>query len=161
MLKRFLTGSFWIFTIFILVTSKTVIGEESMKLEFRTSELKIKTADREVQFTVELAEKPSQWRNGLMYRKQLDPDSGMLFVYRKPRKATMWMKNTYLPLDMIFISENGIVVNIEHNTTPLSLDHIPSKGVVLAVLEVLAGTSEKFGIREGDRVLHPAFIQKQ
>lgn len=87
-----------------------------------------------------------------MYRKELAADSGMLFVYKKERKVSMWMKNTYLPLDMFFIKSDGTITKIVKNTKPMSLDTIPSDEPVSYVLELNAGVAEKKGISSGSIV---------
>ncbi len=120
------------------------------------TEVVIVTAGGKHRFQVEVARTPSQRRKGLMFRRRLAPDSGMLFLFDRPQLVSMWMKNTYVPLDMLFIDVDGQIVNIARNTTPLSLEPIRSAGPVAAVLEVVAGTTEKLGIEAGDRVDHPA-----
>lgn len=94
---------------------------------------------------------------GLMFRRHLPEDRGMLFDFKTERPVAMWMKNTYLPLDMIFIAADGRIVNIAENTEPMSERTIPSAGPVLSVLEVNAGVSAKLGIKAGDRIRHPLF----
>jgi uncharacterized membrane protein (UPF0127 family) len=81
----------------------------------------------------------------------------MLFVYSPERPVSMWMKNTYIPLDMIFIRADGRILRIAENTEPLSTKLIPSGGSQREVLEVIAGSAEKYGIAPGDRVVHPLF----
>jgi len=124
---------------------------------FPVSPLTIETARGRYQLMVEMAETPSTWRQGLQKRRQLAPDSGMLFNYQQPRAVTMWMKDTFISLDMIFIDERGLVVNIVENTQPMSLSTIPSEGPVLAVLELNAGTAAKLGLKRGDRIVHAIF----
>jgi len=90
-----------------------------------------------------------------MFRKTMAKDAAMLFTWKEPQPVSMWMKNTYLSLDMIFIRQNGQVANIARSTTPLSLDTISSDGMVGAVLEVIAGTADQIGLKPGDMVLLP------
>jgi uncharacterized membrane protein (UPF0127 family) len=97
---------------------------------------------------------------GLMYRKELADGKGMLFDFSPEQEVTMWMKNTYISLDMIFISADGRILRIAENTEPLSTKIIPSRGLARAVLELPAGTAQKYGIRPGDRVAHPLFGAK-
>ena len=92
-----------------------------------------------------------------MFREKLPQNRGMLFIYKSERVVRMWMKNTFIPLDMLFLDKNGFITHLVKETRPLSLEIISSKGNVLGVLELLGGTSEKLGIRVGDRVEHVAF----
>lgn len=125
---------------------------------FTRDSLVLRTADgTEREFDIELALTPQQQAQGLMYRQSLAADAGMLFVYRPARAVSMWMKNTVIPLDMLFIAEDGEIVKIVERTVPFSLTTIPSDRRVLAVLEINGGTADRLGIRPGDRVVHPAF----
>jgi uncharacterized membrane protein (UPF0127 family) len=108
-------------------------------------------------FSVEMATTPEEKETGLMYRKELADGKGMLFDFSPEQEVTMWMKNTYLSLDMIFIGPDGRILRIAENTEPLSTRIISSKGLTKGVLEVPAGTAQKYGIRPGDRVGHPLF----
>ncbi len=119
--------------------------------------LSIKTEAGAVSFEVEIADTPATRRTGLMYRKYLPPDRGMLFLFDQPELASFWMKNTEIPLDIMFISETGRIEKIAENTEPFSMDHIRSDGDVAAVLEINGGLSEKLGIAVGDFVQHPFF----
>ena len=107
-------------------------------------------------FNVELATSPQQIAQGLMFRRQMAADAGMLFIFERPEPATFWMKNTYIPLDMIFIKEDGTVESIAERTTPLSRRSVASKGEVRYVLEINGGLSDELGIKPGDRVTGPA-----
>ena len=129
-------------------------------LRFETSPLTIVTATGRHDFTVELALTPQQRAQGLMFRRSLAADAGMLFDFGSPEKVAMWMKNTLIPLDMLFIKSGGIIANIASGTAPLSLVTVPSNGPVRGVLEIRAGTAARLGIRPGDRVLHPVFEGK-
>ena len=106
-------------------------------------------------FRVELAKSLSQRMQGLQGRQTLDAKAGMLFVFETPTIATMWMKNTYIPLDMLFLDSNGNIAAIAQNTQPMSLQPIRPPEPVKAVLELNAGTVASLGIKLGDRVLHP------
>jgi uncharacterized membrane protein (UPF0127 family) len=108
-------------------------------------------------FTVEIADTEAAREKGLMFRKSLPPGQGMLFDFHREAPVGFWMKNTYIPLDMIFIRGNGRIANIAENAQPLSETVIPSDGPVLAVLEVAGGTARKLGIVPGDRVANPIF----
>ncbi|MCP4330721.1 MAG: DUF192 domain-containing protein [Alphaproteobacteria bacterium] len=119
--------------------------------------LTIETAAGKVDFTVEVATTPAQKMQGLMFRQSLPKDGGMLFDYGAPRSVAMWMKNTYIPLDLLFIGGDGRIVNIVERAVPHSLATIPSDGPVRAVLEVNGGTVSRLGIAPGDRVAHGIF----
>ena len=108
-------------------------------------------------FAVEIADTEAQRAKGLMFRKELPDGQGMLFDFQREQEVSFWMKNTYIPLDMIFIRGDGRILRIAENTTPLSTRIIPSGGPVRAVLEVIGGTARKFGIAPGDQVAYPIF----
>ena len=107
-------------------------------------------------FTVELAVTPEQQGHGLMFREEMAPDHGMLFLFEPVRPVSFWMRNTPLSLDMIFVDEDGTILNIAERTTPLSNQSYPSDGPVRAVLEINGGLSAVLGIDAGDRVVHDA-----
>jgi uncharacterized membrane protein (UPF0127 family) len=109
-------------------------------------------------FTVELAETEAQQETGEMFRTLVPENEGMLFDWHTPRDVPMWMKNTLVPLDMIFIGNDGTVTHIEENAVPQSLAVIPSGGPVRATLEVQGGLTAKLDIRVGDKV-KGAFFQ--
>ncbi len=108
-------------------------------------------------FSVELAVTDEEREKGLMFRKQVPEGYGMLFDFKQDQMVTMWMKNTYVSLDMIFIQHDGRIARIAENTKVLSEDIIPSGQPVRAVLEVVAGTAKKYGIAPGDKVGYPIF----
>ena len=108
-------------------------------------------------FSVEMATTEDEKQKGLMYRKELADGKGMLFDFSPEQPISMWMKNTYISLDMIFIRADGRIQRIAENTQTESDRIIPSGGPVRAVLEVVAGTAKKFGIAAGDRVASPIF----
>jgi uncharacterized protein len=108
-------------------------------------------------FSVEMAATPAQQTTGLMFRKSVPPDGGMLFDWGAPRQSEMWMKNTLVPLDMVFIAADGTIDSIAENTVPRSLRIIASHGPVLATLELAGGTTARLGITVGDKVLAPMF----
>ena len=126
-------------------------------VSFEESSLTVDAADGQFEFLVEMAVNPAQRSQGLMFRESLDDDRGMLFDFGKSQRATMWMRNTYVPLDMLFIDEGGQITQIAANTQPLSDAVIASREPVRAVLELRSGISAKLGIRPGDRVIHPLF----
>jgi uncharacterized membrane protein (UPF0127 family) len=122
-----------------------------------TQPLEIDTKSGAHDFIVEIARTPDEQGTGLMYRRTLAPNAGMLFVYSDVGPVTMWMKNTLIPLDMVFIGPEGQITHIAERTVPLSHELIGSNGPVRAVLELNAGTASRLGIKVGDRVRHPAF----
>lgn len=124
-----------------------------------TERLDVVSATGTHTFDVEIATTAQQQALGLMFRTSLAADKGMLFHNGKEREITMWMKNTYIPLDMVFIRADGIVHRIEMGTEPFSERVIPSEGDAAAVLEVKAGTAARIGLKAGDRVEHPLFAK--
>lgn len=127
---------------------------------FGKSELTIVTAGGNQHFTIEEAKTPEQMTQGLMYRRAMPADAGMLFEYEHPQPAAFWMKNTLIPLDMLFIATDGTVLDIHERAVPLSLDPIGTDQPVLAVLELNGGTVSRLGIKRGDKVDHPLFAKR-
>lgn len=112
-------------------------------------------------FNVELALTPEEQARGLMFRTELAPDAGMLFIFPEPRRASFWMQNTLIPLDMIFVRQNGRIANIIENAEPETLTSRRSMGRVKAVLEIPGGRAAELGIKAGDLVRHPMLGQKR
>lgn len=112
-------------------------------------------------FNIEYVVEYEELMRGLMHRTELAQDAGMLFDFQEPKPISMWMKNTLIPLDMAFIDENGVIITIAENTTPLSLESIPSGGPILGVLEVNGGLLRELGVKVGDKVRHPMFDKPQ
>ncbi len=104
-------------------------------------------------FTVELATNEADREQGLMFRRTLAKDSGMLFLYPTAQPIAMWMKNTLIPLDMLFIRGDGVIVNVRERAVPQNLETIPSAGLVKAALELNGGTIGRLGIKPGDKVI--------
>lgn len=119
--------------------------------------LTIQTQGGQRTFQVEVARNDADRAQGLMFRRSMAPEHGMLFDFAKVEPVTMWMQNTYLPLDMLFIRQDGTISRITANTEPLSTRTLPSGEPVLAVLELNAGTAARLGIKPGDRIEHPLF----
>jgi len=139
--------------IFLIVIGKLLFAETYF------DEIKIiNNNDNIINYFVEVATSKSDQEKGLMYRKVLNKKSGMLFIFKKEKVANFWMKNTYMPLDIIFIKKNGKVALIKKNVKPLNLKTIKSKGKVIAVLEINAGEAEEFGIDEKSIVNVKKFI---
>ena len=114
--------------------------------------LTIASRGRTHRFTVEVARSPEEQAQGLMHRQSLAPDRGMIFPYDPPQPASFWMKNTLIPLDMIFVRADGSIARVAANTVPLSLEPVGAGEPVAAVLELAGGRAAELGIAEGDRV---------
>ena len=121
-------------------------GLEQVPLSIRTA------AGAEHRFTVEVARTAQEQAQGLMNRQSLGPDQGMIFPMSPPREASFWMKNTLIPLDIIFVRADGTIARIEQNTVPLSLEPVMSFEPVAAVLELAGGRTAELGIQAGDWV---------
>jgi len=119
--------------------------------------LRIVTASGTHEFQVEIANDDASRERGLMYRRYMPADRGMLFEFEREAPVSFWMKNTYIPLDMIFISRGGVVKNVVANAEPLSERVIPSGPPCTAVLELNGGTAAAIGLKVGDTVTHPFF----
>lgn len=117
----------------------------------------IRSGERVISLNVELASTEEEIRKGLMFRRSLEKDSGMLFVFSKEMEAYFWMKNTFISLDILFIDKGGTIINIVESTVPLSTDLIPSKGNITGVLEIAGGNAAKLRIAKGDKVIYPHF----
>jgi hypothetical protein len=136
----------------------TFAGEAAHAASIQPLEIVTKTGVHV--FSVEMATTEEEKTTGLMYRKELPEGKGMLFDFTPEQEVSMWMKNTYISLDMIFIRADGRILRIAENTEPMSTRIIPSRGLAKGVLEVIAGTAQKYGIAPGDRVGHPLFSGK-
>src|SRR3984893_9523962 len=140
-----------------LCASPAALAIDASPLQGNLERLEIITATGAHEFSVEVMRSGPQRERGLMFRRFLPQERGMLFDFATERPVMMWMKNTYLPLDMIFIGRAGKVVGLADNTEPLSEKIIPSGAPAYAVLEVTAGTAARIGLRIGDSVRHPLF----
>jgi uncharacterized membrane protein (UPF0127 family) len=146
--RRSLLASWFLLIAFLHVLPAAAANLESLEIVSKSG----------VQvFSVEVMRTPEERAKGLMYRRELPEGRGMLFDFSPEQPVSMWMKNTYISLDMIFISADGRIVRIAENTTPESEAIIPAGRPVRGVLEVIGGTSKKYGIAPGDRVAHPLF----
>jgi uncharacterized protein len=132
-------------------------GQPQALQTFEKSSLTIDTSTGPHVFTVEMALTPAQQTQGLMFRRALAPDAGMLFDFGDTAPRSFWMENTLIPLDMLFIAADGRIADIHERAVPLSQDIIPSKVPVRAVLELNGGTVARLGIKIGDEVHHPIF----
>ena len=111
-------------------------------------------------FQVEVARNEADRAQGLMYRRSMAPDRGMLFDFARVEPVSMWMQNTYISLDMLFIRPDGTIARIAENTEPLSTRTITSGEPVVGVLELVAGSAKRLGLQAGDRVQHPIFKRR-
>lgn len=125
--------------------------------EARLETVEVVTSRGRARFQVEIAATQAEQARGLMFRKALAPDRGMLFTYKRPQPAAYWMKNTLIPLDIIFIQPDGRILSIVRNARPHDETPLPSGGLVLGVLEIAGGRAAQLGILPGDRVLHRIF----
>tara|TARA_Y100000746_G_scaffold213801_1_gene206663 strand:+ start:400 stop:840 length:441 start_codon:yes stop_codon:yes gene_type:complete len=131
------------------------LGEVSASMK---SELSIITSNgSKHNFLVEVARTEEEKKIGLMFRKTLAKNAGMLFLYKREALRLMWMKNTFIPLDILFIDKKGVIKRVVKRTTPHSLATISSRKSVLAVLELRGGITSSLEIKKGDRIEHPAF----
>ncbi len=115
--------------------------------------LEVRSGERNHRFAIEIADEPNERSRGLMFREEMDADAGMLFIYPAERIASFWMKNTYIPLDMLFIANDGRILQIEPHVQPLTLESVRSTAPVRAVLELNGGRAEELGITPGDTVI--------
>lgn len=115
-------------------------------------QLVIETRDGAITFSMELADTPEAQRRGLMHRRQLAADHSMMFLYPKADERYMWMKNTYISLDMLFVNEAQRIISIHHRANPLDETIISSNGPAIAVVEILGGEANRRGISVGDQV---------
>ena len=143
------------------LTSKSSAQSQSQQqdlVEFKKDSVQIKTQDGEMlNFYVELATTPKQRAQGLMFRRELAENEGMLFVWDDSYRRAFWMKNTFIPLDMLFLHHDGHIHHIHHNAKPQDLTRVSSELPSMAVMEIPGGLSDRIGIKEGDQVLHPLF----
>jgi len=108
-------------------------------------------------FSVEIADDDAERAQGLMFRESLPSGQGMLFIYEAPRTASFWMKNTLIPLDMVFVGADGVVDSVHENAVPGDLSPIFGGDEILAVLEIRGGLAGAIGIEAGAEMRHPAF----
>ncbi|MHA1523086.1 MAG: DUF192 domain-containing protein [Alphaproteobacteria bacterium] len=133
-----------------------ITGTGDAALTNATLPLQIISAGQTHEFQVELADTDSTRAQGLMFRRVLAPDRGMLFDFGEPREVSMWMRNTYISLDMIFATPDGTITRIARRTTPHSEAQISSSGPVKFVLELAGGTAEKLKLVPGAKLRHPS-----
>jgi len=142
----------------LFALSPPAAAEGSSPVVFGQGELTLATTGgAKFHFSIEIAETEDQLHQGLMFRDSMPADAGMLFLLGTEQIASFWMRNTFLPLDMVFIARDGRVTNIHHDAAPGSTAIISSTAPVTGVLELNGGVAARLGIHAGDRVIHPAF----
>lgn len=141
----------------VLALASLIVFLPAAFAQLETGPLTVTSGDTEHRFTVELANDPEEVQTGLMNREELGPDAGMLFDFGQPREANMWMKNTLIPLDMIFTDRTGTVVHVHSNAVPGDLTPIPGGDDIYTVLEINGGLAERYGIAEGTVMQHPVY----
>ena len=155
MTARFKT--FFILALMLAFTTPAAAQEVGSPQPLATTPLEIVTGEGVFVFDVEVARTREEMSKGLMFRTELAPDRGMLFDFDQDREVVMWMRNTHVALDMLFIDRSGRIVRIARRTTPFSEAYIRSGAPVRFVLELVAGSAARLGIRPGDRVRHALF----
>ncbi len=144
----------------LLFTPLTACGDsDGRQLPVQDVVIETQAGDKH-KFITELALTPDEMSVGLMFRKDMKDDHGMLFYFGAEREARFWMKNTFIPLDMLFIKSDGTIFYIHENAQPHDLNSIAPDGLASAVLEINAGLSKELGIKVGDKVQHTLFQAK-
>ena len=143
--------------IFVVAVGVGIGSLQALALELERSRLVVVAPTGRHAFDVEIAATEAERQRGLMFRHALAPDAGMLFDYGAPVRVSMWMKNTLIPLDMLYIASDGRIVHIVERTIPHSLVALSAGRSIRAVLEVNAGTVARLELRPGDTVLHTTF----
>ena len=128
---------------------------------FPQSEILIVSKSGEHKFVVDVATTMAQRQVGLMYRKKMARNRGMMFDFGEEQLIAMWMKNTLIPLDMLFVDKTGRILQIERATTPLSLETIAGRRPAMSVIELNAGLTAELGISEGDQIMHNIFFREE
>jgi len=136
--------------VFLVSLASNSIADEVL---FAKSHLQIITKSGKHDFTVEIADINEKHERGLMFRKNMPEKNGMIFLFGKERVVNMWMKDTHIPLDMVFIKKGGTVAKIFADAKPFSLENISSEEKIIAVLELNSGICEKLGIRKNDKIV--------
>ena len=150
-----------LFFIVQIAASVPALAQQQQQMVFATEPLVVQTASgKMLNFSVEIASTNEQRQYGLMYRKEMAENAGMLFDFGQSRRVTMWMENTILPLDMLFIDSTGVIRHIKENAVPYSEDIIDSMGSVKYVVELNAGIVRKLGIKVGDKAASATITRK-
>lgn len=146
-----------LFTKIVSPLAALVLGAGSVSAACSPDRVDLKGDWGQAAFSVELADDPQERAKGLMFRQSLPKGAGMLFVYETPQRASFWMKNTLIPLDMLFVDESGRVTRVHNNAIPHDLTPIDGGEGVYAVLEINGGLAARYGIESGTILRHPAF----
>ncbi|MET0257246.1 MAG: DUF192 domain-containing protein [Methylobacterium sp.] len=141
--------------VILIVVALVAVGYFVFTSQSSGSDATLVTATGRHPIAVEIADTPETREVGLMNRDQMDADGGMLFDFGESREVTMWMKNTLIPLDMLFLDHRGLIVRVAANARPLSLSLIPSNAPVQYVLELNGGAAARYGAKVGDHLEHP------
>lgn len=141
----------------LVVIGFATLAPASGEALFKHASLKIETKSGPVVLDVEVADTEPKREHGLMFRRELPENEGMIFLFGGEQEISMWMKNTYIPLDMVFIGDDWRIVHIAHDAEPLSTDIIPSVGLASRVLEIAGGQAAKLGLEPGDAILLKQF----
>lgn len=145
---------FWALIFSVLAAQASFAQQAQLPIEPVTVRLANGT---EQVFQSEMAVTPQQQAMGMMFRTEMAPNEGMLFVFGEVRRASFWMRNTLIPLDIIFVRANGRIANIIANAAPETEAHRRSTGRVAGVLEIPGGRAAELDIKAGDLIVHPAF----
>lgn len=155
------TAKFWLFValwVLVALAIYSVSGARAQSCSENTIELRQNGVV--AQFNIELAIKPEEQAQGLMFRESMPQFNGMLFINERPRRVSFWMKNTLIPLDMLFIDETGVVQTVKHNATPLDLTPIPGGEHIQYVLEINGGMANLLGLSEGAETRYIGYSQE-
>jgi len=150
----------YIYILIFISIAFTNANADTNKITFQKSSLTIQTKDSEYIFNIEIAVTEKERSRGLMYRKELKQTEGMLFLYPEKQIIKMWMKNTLIPLDMIFINNNGKIIDIFKMTIPKDLTPIGPDVKLKGVLEINGGLTSYLNINKGDFIIHPSLNGK-
>ena len=154
---RVVKGAWAVVAALLLLALAAGVGAAAREqAHFKTGRLTIHAEGRQVDYQVEVADNNRLRRLGLMHRRSLPENQGMLLLFAQPQRASIWMKNTFIPLDLLYIDDQGRIVKIVENAIPRSTGAMRSNGKVKAVLELNAGQVSKWGLAVGDRVSHSA-----
>ncbi len=154
-MRLFLFASF--FTLILSVTAVAQTAKDDVVDFGEPKPLKVISENTEHEFLVEEAKTLDQQARGMMWRETMDADTGMIFEFEEPKVATIWMKNTSIPLDILFVRSNGKILKIEHSHKPYTERSASSEAVIAAVVELKGGEAKARGIRPGDVIEHPFF----